>query len=229
MRRRVLSSASVLLGCAGLAFAPALHADKPRKPTPPLPAAQYPMHDTHAGEQVTIAAEPGDTKRTQPNTRLDYYDRDMMPIRVIVTNDSSRTLTLDDARIDFIAADNAKIPAATDDDLNRRLFEMKQVKGTKIPLPAPLPTLTIHHKPIDTKILADDHDFGFTTTTVPPHSTVAGYLFYDMQGLDTPPLKNATLELREVRWAGPHGSDGDALDSFEIPLEPGDGALPPKD
>lgn len=223
MPRRLLPL--ILVPILAFACAPtALHADKPRKPTPPLPADQYPMHDSHASEHVTIAAEPGDTKATRPDTRLDYYGHDMLPIRVIVTNNSDRTLTLDDARIDFIAADDEKIPAASPDDLNRRLFELKQVKGRKIPLPGPLPSITVHPKPVDTKIRLDDDDFGFKTTTVQPHATIAGYLYYDTEGLPQPALKNATLEVRKVHWkvsADSTGNeDGATLDSFEIPLHP---------
>jgi hypothetical protein len=191
-------------------------AEKARKPKPPLPAQEYAMHDTHSKEHVTIAAEPGDTKETRPDTRLDYYGHDMMPIRVIVTNDSEFALTLDDARIHVIAGDNTVIPAATDDDLERRMFTLKSATGTKIPLPMPLPPITVHHGSVDKKILADDHDFGFQTTTVLPHTTVAGYLYYDMQGIDPPFLSRATLELRKVRLAGTN----QALDSFEIPLQP---------
>lgn len=191
------------------------HADKPRKPKPALPAAQYSMHDAHPNEQVTIAAEPGDTKDTAPDTRLNYLEHDMMPIRVIVTNDSDQAVTLDDARIDFIASDNTVVHAATTDDLQRRIFTLKDAKGTKIPLPMPLPSITVHHN-VDKKIVSDDQDFSFKTTTVPAHSTVAGYLFYDIRGLDKPVLDKATLELRKVRFA----SDNRALDSFEIPLHP---------
>src|SRR5665213_1707200 len=198
-----------------LSLSSPLSAEKPRKPTPPLSAQEYPMHDAHASERVTIAAEPGDTKQAQPNTRLNYFDHDMMPIRVIVTNDSDFALTLDDARIHFIAGDNTVVPAATDDDLQRRMITLGSAKGTKIPLPMPLPPITVHHN-VDKKIVDDETDFGFQTTTVKPHTTVAGYLFYDMQGLTPPVLKNATLELRKVRFA----ESNKALDSFEIPLHP---------
>ena len=191
-------------------------ADKARKPKPALPAAQYPLHETHEKEKVTIAAEPCDTKDTIPNTRLDYYHHGFMPLRVIVTNDSDQALTLDDARIHFIAADNTVIPAATDDDLQRRLFSMKSVTGTKIPMPAPIPSITIHHKPINKQILADDDDFGFQTTTVAPHTTVSGYLFYDVREIDDPVLEHAHLELRKVRYA----ATNNPLDTFDIPLKP---------
>lgn len=205
----------LLVVAAVLAFAltPPLSAEKPRKPTPPLSAQEYPMHDAHPSERVTIAAEPGDTKQTRPNTRLNYFDHDMMPIRIIVTNDSDFALTLDDARIHFIASDNTVVPAATDDDLQRRMITLESAKGSKIPLPMPLPPITLHHN-TDKKILDDENDFGFQTTTVNAHTTVAGYLFYDMQGLDQPVLAKATLELRKVRFV----VSNKALDSFEIPL-----------
>ena len=172
------------------------------------------MHDTHDQERVTIAAEPCNSKETLPNTRLDYLGHDLLPIRVIVTNDSEFALTLDDARIHFISGDNTVIAAATDDELQRRLFTLSGSKS-KIPLPAPLPSITVHHD-INKKIVDDENDFGFQTTTIKPHTTVAGYLFYDMQGLDRPVLANASLELRKVRFA----ASNQALDSFEIPLSP---------
>ena len=191
-----------------------LRADKPRKPKPALPAAQYPLHETH--DHVTIAAEPGDTRETEPNTRLDYAHHGYMPFRVIVTNDSDGPINLDDVRIHFVSAHNDVIQAATDEELQRRLFSKKHADGTKIPMPAPIPTITIHHPPVDKQILADDTDFGFSTTTVAPHTTVSGYLYYDTRDLDEPVLDGATLEVRKVRVA----SSNKELESFEIPLKP---------
>ena len=198
-----------------LLLLPAAHADKARKPVPPQPASTYACNDTH--QRVTIAAEPGDTKETRPDTRLDYFSHGLMPIRVIVTNDTDKPVTLDDARIHFITADNAVIPAATLDDLQRRMFSVKSATGSKIPLPLPIPVpVTVGKKDIDKKIADDDNDFGFQSTTVPPHATIAGYLYYDMQDVDQPFLKNATLELRKVHFA----DSADYIDSFEIPLHP---------
>lgn len=212
MSRRLLLLASFAPLCALAA-----HADKPRKPTPPLPAVQYAAHDTHTGEHVTIAADPGNTKETAPDTRLDYLAHGFLPIRVIITNDSDQPINLDEARIMLITADNYTENAASDDDLQRRLFDMKQVKGNKIPLPAPLPPITHHPRPVDQKITADNTDFGFKTTTIAPHTTAAGWLYYDTRDLDQPILKGATLELRKVRWA----SSNKPLDTFDIPLQPG--------
>jgi hypothetical protein len=95
------------------------------------------------------------------------------------------------------------------------MFTIKGATGKKIPLPLPLPPITVHQN-VDQKITDDDNDFGFQSTTVPPHATVAGYLYYDMQDVDQPFLKNATLELRKVRFQ----DNADYIDSFEIPLHP---------
>jgi hypothetical protein len=198
----------------GLACIPALAKDKPRTPPPPADAKTYALHDSHDG--ITIAAEPGDLKESRPDTRLDYFHHGFLPIRVIVTNDTSQPLALDDARILFVAADNYTRNAATDEELDRRLFSKKYAQGSKIPLPAPLPSITIHHPGLDKLITEDQADFSFTSTTVPPHSTSAGYLFYDTRDIDDPVLEHATLELRKVRWA----SSNRELQSFEIPLKP---------
>jgi len=203
------------LGVALLLVGATARGDKPRVPPPPKPAQAYEMNDAHANEKVTIAAEPGDTKRTRPDTRLDYYGHGMMPVRVIVTNDSEFTVTLDDARIHLITADNTVLPAATLDDLQRRMFTVKSATGTKLPLGLPIP-ITVGKVNIDKKISEDDQDFGFKTTEVKPHTTVAGWLYYDMQDSPSPFLEHATLELKRVRYAG----SGQVLESFEIPLRP---------
>ena len=196
-----------------LAIPLAAHADKPRKPAPPLPAAQYASHDTHA--QVTIAADPGDSKDSAPHTRIDYLAHGFMPIRIIVTNDSSQPLSLDDARILFVSSNNVAENAATQDELERGTSSIKN-EGRKTPIPGPLPPITHHDKPVDNQIAQDDADFGFKSSTVAPHSTAAGWLYYDIRDFGSDPLKGATIELRKVRWA----ATSKVLDTFEIQLVP---------
>jgi hypothetical protein len=190
--RLILLALAVLLASSDYAAA----ADK--KAPPAHPAAEYTAFDAHPTEHVTIAADPCTLPADCPFFRLPYLQHGFLPIRVVVTNDGDRALSLDDARIQFISANNDIIPAATDDDLNRRLFTMKSVHGTKIPMPAPIPAITIHHPPVDKKILDDDTDFGFPGTVVNAHSTLAGYLFYDIRPLDDPALKNAELYVKMV-------------------------------
>jgi hypothetical protein len=185
--------------------------DKGKKAPPAKPASQYAASDAHSKEQVTVAAEPCNDPRDCDFFRLSYIQHGFIPIRVIITNDGDTALSLDDARIQFISANNDKIPAALPDDINRRLFSMRDAKGTKIPI---VP-ITIHHPPVDKKITEDDDDFGFQGTVVNAHSTLAGYLFYDVKGLDEYPLKGAQLYVKMV-----HTLDGKKqLFDFNIPFD----------
>jgi hypothetical protein len=186
-----------------------------RQAPPAKPASQYDAFDAHPKEQVTIAAEPCDDPADCRFFRLPYIQHGLLPIRVIITNDGDRALSLDDARLQFISANNDVIPAATDDDINRRLFTMKAAKGSKIPMPAPIPAIPIHHAPVDKKITQDENDFGFQGTVVNAHSTLAGYLFYDVKPLDDPALKGAQLYVKMV-----HTMDGKQnLFAFSIPFD----------
>lgn len=203
-QRPFLFAALVAVFCAPLAQA------REKKAPSAKAANQYPAFDTHPNEQVTIAIDPCDDQRNCDFFRLPYVRHSLIPVRVIITNDSDTALNLDQARMQFISANSDKIPAATLDDINRRLFSTNQAKGTKIPLTP----ITIHHTPVDKKITDDDADFGFQGTTVNPHSTVAGYLFYDVKGLDDPPLKDAEVYIKMI-----HTLDGKKeLFAFSIPF-----------
>lgn len=186
------------------------------KTAPPAkPAGEYAAFDAHANEKVTVAAEPCTKPEDCAFFRLAYIQHGFLPVRVIFTNDGDTALSLDDARIQFIGADKQKIQAATDEDLQRRLFSLKDAKGKKIPLPMPLPPITLHGKPTDQQITKDEDDFGFKGTVVNAHSTLAGYLFYDTRELDGDPLKGAEIFVKMV-----HTLDGKKqLFDFNVPLD----------
>jgi hypothetical protein len=196
-----------------------LAADKPRKAPPANPANQYAAFDAHPKEQVTVAAEPCNDSRECSFFRLPYIQHGFIPVRVIFTNDSDTALSLDDARMQFISVNNDKIPAATDDDIQRRLFSTKSIKGRQVPLPAPLPPIHLHDKPVDKQITQDEDDFGFKSTTVNAHSTLAGYLFYDVRQLDEYPLKGAELFVKMVYTIADKDGNKKQLFDFNISFD----------
>jgi hypothetical protein len=193
-------------------LAPSVVRASDHKSAPPAKAANtYPAFDTHPDEHVTIAADPCDDPKLCPFFRLPYLEHGLLPIRVVITNDSDRALSLDDARMQFITADEQKIPAATEDDINRRIFTYHSTQPIHIPFD-PFP---IKRTPVDKKISQDDNDFGFQGTVVNAHTTLAGYLFYDIKGLDDPALRHAELYVKMV-----HTLDGkQELFAFSIPLD----------
>lgn len=180
---------------------------------PPKDASTYAAFDAHAAEHVVIAAEPYETKEKGKIFRVNYVENGFMPIYVVVTNNSDKPVSLDQARIDFISAAGDRIPAAQAEDIERRMTHVSSA-GKVIPLPAPLPPVKTKPKTPDKKIEQDFADFEYSATTVPAHSTRAGFLFYDMQGLGDTPLKGANLNLRDLRDAS-----GKELFYFQIPLD----------
>jgi hypothetical protein len=165
-----------------------------KKAPPVQPATAYPAHDTHEKEHVTIAAEPFDTRAKGDFFRLDYYGHSLLPVRLVIQNDGDTPLDLNQVRIQYIASDGTKLPAATPEEINRRLFRFNDIKQKRIP------GTPITYKPtqVDKKILDDDKDFGFSQTIIPPHSSASGFLFYDIKDLDDPYMKGAELYVKMI-------------------------------
>src|ERR1700760_3529145 len=89
-------------------------------PPPAGVASSYPALDAHAEEHVTIAADPYNTKEKASCFRIDYLKYGFLPIRIIVTNDGDKPISLEQARIHFIPASGDKVPAAEPEDVERR-------------------------------------------------------------------------------------------------------------
>lgn len=182
-----------------------------RTPPPVQPATSFPAVEVHTDEHVAIAAEPYDTKEKESIFRVDYLSHDVMPIRLIVTNQGDRPISLADARILFETADGDRIRAAEPEDVER-MMTLKERQGSRIPLPAPLPPLHVKPKGSIQEIEDDFNTFEYSALAVEPHTTRAGFLFYDVSGLKNP-LMGAKLYLHDLRDA-----DGKQLFYFEIPF-----------
>jgi hypothetical protein len=176
------------------------------------PATDFPAVETHPDENVSIAADPYNTPEKCSIFRVDYLKYEYMPIRLIVTNNGDKPISLVDARIHFITRDGDKIPAAKPSDIERATT-FDSHAGRTIPLPAPLPPLRGKAKTSTKNIEADFASFEYAALAVEPHTTRAGFLFYDVAGLPDP-LKGAHLYLRML-----HSADGKDLFYFEIPLD----------
>jgi hypothetical protein len=188
---------------------PALARD--HEPPPVQAATTYPAVEVHTDEHLAIAVEPYDTKEKESIFRVDYLSHDVMPVRLIVTNLGDRPISLRDARILFETADGQRIQAAEPEDVER-LMTRKEREGAKIPMPGPIPAIHTKPKGSNKEIEADFNQFEYSALVVEPHTTRAGFLFYDVSGLSHP-LVGAKLYVRELRDA-----DGKELFSFEVPF-----------
>jgi hypothetical protein len=197
----IILTCGLLLPCARLAGVE-------HPPPPAAVASSYPAFEAHADEHVTIAADPYDTKEKASCFRIDYLKYGFMPIRIIITNDGNKPINLEQARIHFITAGGDKIPAAEAEDVERRTTDVKGVTGPKIAVPGlPKP------KSKNSKVDEDFAEFEYQALVVEPHTTRAGFLFYDVENLNNP-LKGAKLYLRRLQAA-----DGKELLYFEVPFD----------
>jgi hypothetical protein len=181
-------------------------------PPPVQPATSFAAVEVHDDEKVAIAAEPFDTKEKEAIFHVDYLSHGVMPVRLIVTNNGDRPISLRDARILFITAAGDKIQAAEPEDVER-LMSKKERQGGKIPMPGPIPNIKLKPKASDKLIEQDFDTFEYQALAVEPHTTRAGFLFYDVSQLDHP-LMGGKLHLHMVRDA-----DGKELFYFEIPFD----------
>jgi hypothetical protein len=189
---------------------PAMASD--HAPPPVQPASSFAAVEVHDEEKVAVAAEPYDTKEKESLFKVDYLSHGVMPVRIIVTNNGDRPISLRDARILFMTAAGEKIQAAEPEDIER-LMTQKERQGSKIPMPGPIPSIKLKPKASNKEIEADFDTFEYQALVVEPHTTRAGFLFYDVSQLDHP-LKGAKLHLHKLRDA-----DGKELFYFEIPFD----------
>jgi hypothetical protein len=181
-------------------------------PPPVQPATTFAAVEVHGNEKVAIAAEPYDTKEKESLFKVDYLSHGVMPVRLIVTNNGDRPISLRDARILFLTAAGDKIQAAEPEDVER-LMTMKERQGKKIPMPGPIPAIKLKPKASNKEIEADFDTFEYQALVVEPHTTRAGFLFYDVSELNHP-LEGSKLHLHKLRDA-----DGKELFYFEIPFD----------
>jgi hypothetical protein len=189
---------------------PAVASD--HQPPPVQPATSFAAVEVHDKEKVAIAAEPYDTKEKESLFRVDYLGHGVMPVRLIVTNNGDRPISLRDARILFQTPAGDRIQAAEPEDVSR-LMTRKEREGGKIPMPGPIPSIHTKAKGSIKEIEADFDEFEYGALVVEPHTTRAGFLFYDVSELDDP-LKGSKLHLHKLRDA-----DGNELFYFEIPFD----------
>ena len=185
--------------------------------TPPraFPAKTYPARDEHPNEKVTIAADPYDTPdKIATVFALKYNDKGMLPVYLVITNDGDQPITLLNLKAQLVTADRTKITAATSDDLYRRMSRLARRgdEPQRIPLPVPLPRRKAQAG-VGKQGEQELDNAPMKAKAVEPHATQAGFLFFDVSGLDHP-LAGAHLYITGVRDAS-----GNELMFFDIPME----------
>jgi hypothetical protein len=172
------------------------------------PAKSYSAHSEDPGHGITVALDPYDTEAKANIFSIHYNELDLLPIFMIVTNDGDQPVQLAGMNAQFVTANHTKLDAAGTDEIRRRVT--RPVSRRSYPLPFPSKTVKGGVSP---KQLEEIQRAQFGARAVEPHTTQAGFLFFDVSGISNP-LAGARFYLTGVR-----DSKGGEIMYFEIPLD----------
>jgi hypothetical protein len=187
-----------------------LFSEKHFNPPPAAHASTYALHEAHNDEKVAIAAEPCNTPQTTGTFKENYLEHGLFPIRLLISNDGDQTLMLQDLKIEYITARRDKLEPATNEDIYRKFVRPNRADKSHPGMHLPFPVGK--KKEAISKDTREEYESAqFATVPVTPHSTHAGYLFFDMQG--DPPEPGAHLYISGIK------AGAKELFYFDIPMD----------
>ena len=176
-------------------------------------AKTYPAHDANGQEKVAVAADPYDrASKTQPVFRIKYREEDLLPVMLVITNDSGQPVALTDMQVELVTARRVRLSPATEDDIYRRIAHQPMKGDQPSASPLPFPRKKVHAS-VRKEEAEEVQDSRFAAKAVEAHATRAGFLFFDVEGIDNP-LAGAHLYISGVR-----NGKGEELIFFDIPLD----------
>ncbi|MGA2325769.1 MAG: hypothetical protein ABSH05_05730 [Bryobacteraceae bacterium] len=190
-----------------LSIAVASAGDKEKPPFKPGPVESYPFRQTL--DQVTIAAavlrSDAETEPAFGKLSLNRYG--ILPILVVMRNDSGKTLALDRLKLEFITPDRDHIEPTPPS-------EIRYLRGASLPnpvggppVPGMPPRVSRKKNPLDAWEIEGR---AFAARMLPPHESASGFFYFRAFY-----RSGSVLYLRGLREA----SSGKELFYFEIPLD----------
>ncbi len=203
------SSRLLVLALSAGVFVPVLIASKSFVKPEAKPAFNYPAHDLHRDEKVSIAADPYDKPDKAKIFSINFADYGYLPVFFVVTNDGDGPISIANMEIVFTTANRSKLTPVNTDDLYRRLTNPQaQTRPSPIPIPRKGVKGAVSKKQMD-----EIESSQFAARAVEPHTTQSGFLFFDVGGINSP-LRGANIDA-----TGISDGKGNELMFFEIPMD----------
>lgn len=136
-------------------------------------AATYPSHQT--SEKVTIGASVYDTadKAHEAFGKLNPYQYGVVPVLVVIQNDSGQTIRVDRIQVDYVAPDGSHVEATPAQDI-RYLNPARQPKVVTGPLPTG-GRLSRHKNPLDAWEIEGR---AFSAKMIPAGESAGGFFYF---------------------------------------------------
>jgi hypothetical protein len=190
-----------------------LLAAKPFSLPRPAEARTYPAHDEHAADHVTVAIDPYDTSERAAIFKVKWQENGYLPVYLVISNGGDQPIALIGMQVEWTTVNGSKLRAATDDDLERRLSHIKR-RGDEPPMiQLPVPTTRKPKVGVSKDAREEIDTAQFRAVAVEPHTTRAGFVFFDIGGL-ADPLAGAVVYVSGITDA-----NGRPLMFFEIPVD----------
>ena len=170
----------------------------------PAAAASYEHHQTNA--QVTIGVDPyvSGSKVKTAFGKLNPYDHGVLPVLVVIQNDSDQTIRLDALKAAYVGPNGDRVPATPSRDVRyaRAPTQPGVIPGPVGPVPGRLKKNPLDAWEIEGRSLI--------AHMLPAGQTASGFLYFQT-GLQ----RGATIYLSGLSEA----KSGKELFYFEIPLQ----------
>jgi len=204
-RARHIAAVVALLGFALAALSPAAADELEFRAKP---AEAYAARDSHEG--VVVAVEPFDTPElTKPAFgKIDFRKAGIVPVLVVIANNTYRTIRLDEASVRFISGDRQQIEPTPAEDVVRRFGGGYSRDSGPFPIPRR------SSRPLKSRDATEVIAREFVVRMIPPQTSVSGFFYFDLRRARTQ-LPGGTFFLTDLFWA----DDSQALMFFEVSFD----------
>lgn len=186
--------------------APAQAAEKEKPKFSPGPISSFAARQTI--DQVTVGARPfvSEADLRAAFGKLNPNDHGVLPILVVIANDSDQTLSLEFLRVELMTPDRRRLEATPAADL-KYLSGPPKPDMTPGPIPGRTPRLSRRKSPLSAWEIEGR---AFSARMLPARETASGFFYFQTRFRG-----GSTLFLTGIRQA----QSGKELFYFELPLE----------
>ncbi len=189
-----------------LSIAAAFAGEKDKPAFKPGPAASYPTRQTISG--VTIAAVPlrSDAETAPAFGKVNPYKYGVLPILVVMQNDSKETIALDSLKVSFVLPDHDRIDATPAADV-KYISGPRQPTIQRLPIPQAPGHVNKQKSPLGEWQIEGR---AFAARMLTPRDSASGFFYFRATW-----QSGSTLYLTGLREA----ASGKELFYFEVPLD----------
>jgi hypothetical protein len=141
----------------------------------PGPASSYANHQTN--DKVTLAAEAFDSEELAHTAfgKLDPNKYGVLPVLVIIQNDTDQALKLEHVDVEYTRPDNRQVEATPADEIQTLGGPPKQPSMGN---GSPLPKLIKHKNPLSAWEIEGR---AFAAKMIPPHESASGFFYFQTE------------------------------------------------